>query len=650
MTLLDDVGPRRSVRAGIVATVALPIVIAVIRALHRHWFPIGDDALLYIRVHDVFTSHHPLLGSWTSASLSVGTNMNNPGPIYQDLLAPIAHMFSPGPGAAIGVGAANIGAIVGVSASARHVGGWAMQRWMLLAAAALSWTMGSELLFDLWQAHALLLPFLCLLVLLVGISLGRARCVPWALAVASVLVQTHISYAYIIGTLTPFAILLAWWDHRPLSRARLVEGLRSRTSIISVVVVLVVWAQSFVEQLFGEGDGNLSRLASNSGGGDVHLGVRYATKLVAAVVALPPWWLRSGFSTSAPSTRLTQTADGPVLIVPGVPRLAVALLAVVVLVGALAALSIACRRAGLRLQSNAAALAGVGVVTGIVCLSLVTIGTVGLAAHHVRWLWPFAVFVQVVLVWALVSLVLARVRRPRLHRLLTPALLALTAAFTIVNLPYCAQQEGPVADEEAMPALRDVFPKLGVLAAVQPVLYDITNLRVFEPYSSAIMMRLQQLDIEFRVSDEAMVRQLGNGRRADGTETTRIFQLEGSQALLFQGPGCPVAVADALSDAETTQANDAAEQLAAGLIGGTISVPSTSLSADDRALLDAATSGDITAARRAVYEGYLARWSADGLDVDVGAQVPDLPTAFVLIDRWVGSTYGVFADSTALCG
>ena len=35
-----------------------------------------------------------------------------------------------------------------------------MQRWMLLACAALTWAMGSELLIDIWQAHALLLPFL----------------------------------------------------------------------------------------------------------------------------------------------------------------------------------------------------------------------------------------------------------------------------------------------------------------------------------------------------------------------------------------------------------------------------------------------------------------------------------------------------------
>jgi len=658
-----DPGPSRPVRAAVVAVVVLPIVVAVVRALRHHWFPIGDDALLYIRVHDVFTGHHPLLGSWTSASLSVGTNMNNPGPIYQDLLAPVAHVFSPGPGAAIGVGLANIAAIVGVSAGARHIGGWAMQRWLLLACAALSWTMGSELLFDLWQAHALLLPFLAYLVLLVGISIGRTRCIPWAIAVASVLVQTHISYAYILGTLTPFALLLVWWDHRPLTRAAIRTGLRSRTALVSVVVFVVLWVQSFVEQLFGEGQGNLSRLAANSGGGDVHVGIGNATKIVAAIVALPPWWLRRGFSTTVPSTKLTDTPGGARLIIPSLPGAAVSVLAIVVLVALLVLLALRCRRAGLVLQSNAAVLAAAGVAMAIVCLTLLTVGRGGLAAHHVRWVWPFAVFVQIVVAWAAVSLLVHHLPdRPRLDRLVTPAVIALASVFTILNLPFHAENEGPVADRAAMPALRHIFPELGVLAGVQPVVYDTSTLRVFEPYSSAVMMRLQQLGIEFRVTDEAMVRQLGNGRRADGTETTTIFQLEGSQALLFAGPGCPVAVANGLSDTDATHAHDVAELLAGGLVGGTISIDPSTLSTDEIALLDAATGGDLVAARRAVLEGHLTTWVRAGL-ATVDPSLPQavaatldgdardgLEPAFDLVDRWVISTYGVFARSPQLCG
>ena len=66
--------------------------------------------------------------------------------------------------------------------------------------------MGSELLIDIWQAHALLLPFLAYLVLMVGMADGQARWVPWAAAVASLLVQTHISYVYVLAVVTAAAL------------------------------------------------------------------------------------------------------------------------------------------------------------------------------------------------------------------------------------------------------------------------------------------------------------------------------------------------------------------------------------------------------------------------------------------------------------
>lgn len=123
----DQTAPRRRVpdliRAGCVALVILPVVTSVLRSLRTDWFPIGDNALLYIRARDVWTAHHPLLGSWTSASLSFGENVNNPGSMYDWLIAPWAHLMSPGPAAAIGVAVVNIACIVGISIVSRRVGG-----------------------------------------------------------------------------------------------------------------------------------------------------------------------------------------------------------------------------------------------------------------------------------------------------------------------------------------------------------------------------------------------------------------------------------------------------------------------------------------------------------------------------------------------
>lgn len=644
-------GPGRWARLAVVVVVVLPIIAAVVRALRRHWFPIGDDALLYIRVRDVATNHHPLLGSWTSASLSVGEHMNNPGPIYQDLVAPFAHAFSPGPGAAIGVGSVNVAAIVAMSAISRRIGQWRTQRWFLLAGAALSWTMGSELLFDIWQAHALMLPFLLYLVLLIAVAEAKAWAVPWVLGIASLLVQTHISYAYILVLLTPVAIVLAWYDNRPVPLQSMRSALRSRTAAVSGAVVGVLWAQPIIEQLFGEGRGNLVRLATNSGGGDVTVGFGNAAKIVAGVVALPPWWLRNGFSSSVPSTRFTDTADGQVLVVPGLPGATITVIALAALIGTLVLLARACRRIGQRTAANACVLAAAGTLMTVVCVGLLTVGVVGLAAHHVRWVWTLAVFVHVIIAWAVVTLATHRWSAAVLPRLVDPAVLLAIGVLAAANIPFYAQKQGPVSDAGSMPAMREIFTQLAPLADDDPIIFRTDNVRVFEPYSATVMMRLQELGIEFRVTDEGMVRQLGNNRRADGTETTTIFQLERSAALLYEGPACRFAVADAVTGTEAAAASDAAGRLAIGLTDGTIDV--VGLPEEERVRADAAANGDLAAARSLVYEGYLGRWSADAV-ADVSGLTPAPPfatwgEAFLAIDRWVSSTYGLFAESPVIC-
>ena len=149
-----------------------PVVVLVVGRRHRSdrrgpwrvvsegWIPIGDNAYFAIRARDVFTEHHPLLGTWTSASQSLGVDVNNPGPLFFDLLA-IPAKIDGDIGLAIGVAIVNVLCIIGIAVFA------APHRWRarpsslaMVLAAGLAWTMGSELLFDPWQPHSLLFPFL----------------------------------------------------------------------------------------------------------------------------------------------------------------------------------------------------------------------------------------------------------------------------------------------------------------------------------------------------------------------------------------------------------------------------------------------------------------------------------------------------------
>jgi hypothetical protein len=624
----------------------LPVVTAIARSLRRDWFPIGDNALLYLRAADVFTEHHPLLGSWSSASLAFGVNVNNPGAIYDLLIAPFARTLPPGPGAAIGVGAVNIASIIGIAMISRYVGGWRMQSWMIAASAALAWAMGSELLIDMWQANALLLPSLLFLVLLVGCTAGRPVCFPWAVFVGSVLLQTHISYAYILGMLVVGALVTGWFVHRP-SASDVWRELRSRTALVSVGVFLVVWFPSFYEQLFGEGQGNLSRLATNSGGGDLSLGAANATRITGAIVAMPPWWTRWGFSSTVPNaTPLTRTATGTTIEVQGIPGVGIAIIALLVVFGILAVLTVAVHRRGLVAATCGAALAAISIPATVVSLSLLTIGTVGLSSHHVRWVWAISVLITFTIAWLCTELWVAR--QGTSDRWWTGTAVGLTIVLSLANLVYLAHSVGPVARYADMAAMRRIFPEIGVLADHDPVLFDTSNIRVFEPYSATMMMRMQELGIEFRVTDEGLVRQLGDSRRADGTETTTVFQLEGVEALNYGGPACTIGIASAFSAAEDADIKITADRLAAALADGDIVVDEAALDETDPIdQLAAARDGDSKAAWLLVIDGSLARWVDEGIATSTDGA--DLAPDMERIMRRTISTYGLFAEGPWDC-
>ncbi len=191
----------------VVVVAIVPIVVATVRALARGWVAIGDNGLLLLRTQDVATANHPLLGTWTSASLSAGRAINNPGPLWFDALAPFVKVAGPSVGFAVGVMVANIAAVVLAAWAARRVGGELAMVLVTALSAGLAWSMGSELLYDAWQPHAMLLPFWALLILLWALASGQLWTLPWVLGVASLLVQTHLAFAYVVAIIGGAAIV-----------------------------------------------------------------------------------------------------------------------------------------------------------------------------------------------------------------------------------------------------------------------------------------------------------------------------------------------------------------------------------------------------------------------------------------------------------
>jgi hypothetical protein len=640
------------------AAVLLPIVVAVVRALVHGWFPIGDAALLAIRAYDVGTSHNPLLGSWTSASFALGIDVNNPGPLYPDLLAPFmwtfGRAFGIGTATAIGVGTINAAAALGTALVGARVGGWRTERWMLLLVAALTWSMGSELLIDIWQPHALLLPFCAFVALTIAISCGDVIMLPVWAAVASLIVQTHVAYVYAVGVLVvvvAVALVLqlraARGDERWVSVARRV--LRAKAFLWTLVVLGLAWIQPLWEQLFGKGEGNLQRLATHAGEGDLTVGAGTAVKIVSAVVALPPWWTRGGFEDSIRNTPLTDTADGPRLFVPDLPSGALAVVGLLVVVGSLIALIASLRHPDQRPALMACVVSLAMLVVAVAGLSVQAVTRTGLGSHQVRWLFGLSVIVHVSILWGAVEWAARRWSRANLFgRWLDIGLGVVLAALTLANVPFYAHDLGPTADRDAQATLERTFDDIDRFDPAGPVVYDIDNLTPFEPYSTAVMMRLRQRGIEFRFSDEPMLRQMGEQRRADGTEVAHLRQFQRAEALLHDGDGCIVSLRSGLSPADEEAADALIAAAADDLASGDVTVDVEGLPDDVSRFVQSAVGGNHDDAFRIVVSSLL----PDLVDQGRLQPTPAITAAIdehSLIEDRVNSTLLVTATPATAC-
>lgn len=534
-----DVGPAAGVepspdgrwvnRLAVACVVAavLPLLVAAIRAVIDDWVAVGDDAYFALRAQDVLTEHHPWLGSWTSASATTGINTNNPGPLYFDLLA-LPTRLAGDAGLAVGVALLNVASVLGIAAVARRVAGPTGVVVAMLAATGLGWAMGSALLVDPWQPHALVFPFLAFLMLTWAMAAGDLVMLPWAAGVASLLVQTHVGYAVVIPLFVGWAVValgLRQWRARrdepetwPDRRRRL-----WRVAGASATVAALCWAQPLYEQLVGPGRGNLGLLAEAARVEQPRVGLGESPRYLAEVLAFPPWWGRPSFTESVLPTSGEDVLPSRPLSVLGV------LLIVGVLVVALAVARRWRERVG---EAPAAAVATglVGVAIALVSVTTLTVGLFDVAAHHVRWLWPLGTFVTFAVVLAAVSVVGSA--GPRSARLGMATVATAVLALALANLPAMNAEVGPPADAAAMATIRGITPGLRSLDGEVGVYIDLTGQRFAEPYTWAVMSELQRLGVPWYTDDTVTLRQVGPSRELDGKAeaSVRLYLREGEAA------------------------------------------------------------------------------------------------------------------------
>jgi hypothetical protein len=492
-----------------VVVALLPVAVASARAIDRGWVPVSDNAFIAIRVRDVLTDHHPLLGTGSSASLTAGTELNHPGPLLFDVLAAPATLFNSGAGLALGVALVNGLAVLGIATVARRRGGPLLVTAAMAITAALCWTMGSELLFDPWQPHSQLLPFLCFLMLAWSITCGDLAALPWAVGVGSLVLQTHLSYAVLVPALGAWAVLGLVLELR--RRRRLDPGswpmLRRRARWAATVggaVLAVCWAQPLVEQFTSDGKGNLSRLVEGNSADTT--GFRLGVQLVASVASVPPWWLR-------PSLR-EAWLPSPALVQADLPSLSLAAASLAVLAALLVWCARATRRRRDREASRAVATAAVALLAGLATAGRVPLGPVGIPPHQFRWLWPLAAFVSFALVATLARWL---ARGPTRLASLVGAFALATAVLAALNLPTSTQAVGVNTPEWSIPVVRELGRQMTALEGKGPLLVDDLVQQAFnDPYGTAVLAELQRRGVPFVVDDPGLVRQLGPGRRFNG--------------------------------------------------------------------------------------------------------------------------------------
>ncbi len=515
---------RRFELTAALAVAASPVVVATSRAVHRGWIPMGDNAYFTVRSRDVFTDHHPLVGAWSSGSAAVGVDVNNLGPLQFDLLAIPIRALGFGPGTAIGVALTNLVAIamIVVLLHRRPIAGGAW--WGALLASATAWTLGSELLFEPRQHHALVLPFLAFMVGVVASVDGDRWAVPATAFGASLVAQTHLSFLVPVAVISAVgAVLLAVRHWRA-------GGWRAPL-LVTAGVAVAAWTQPLVEQVT-RNPGNLSAVLDAGQVEQASYGGSHAVRALADVLVPPSGWWRGSFRAFDPAE--------------GLPDITWALLGVGATMVSVTALALLAHRRGRHTSATWLIVAlGALVASFLAATTSPSGGPFGPVAGNFRYLWPVATLTTVGVVQAAVHHLPARARAA------VPAVvIGLTLLLVVASAPVSYQSPGPEADARLIPVARDLFDQVRHADLPGPVVVDRRGLYFGEPYTYVVVGAIQEAGVGFALAAPIDWRRFGDARRPHGQVTGRVTFRTGSEALEAMQGARLVARASALPDAD----------------------------------------------------------------------------------------------------
>jgi hypothetical protein len=238
--------------AALVPLVASAISMAV--RVGTEYRPQADQAWIEMQIRDI--GHFPvLLGPYSRFGWF------HPGPLlYYVLWLPYRLTGSTSVSLVIGALVVNAVAITGIALIAKRRGGLTLLLITLLLLGLFERALGAQFLRDVWNPSITVLPLALLVFLAWTASAGDVWAVPIAAGVATFLVQTHVSYGLVTGTICLGAVVgLVITERRrgPASAARRRTYLWG--AVITAGVLVVLWLPVVVQQLFRD-PGNVGQL------------------------------------------------------------------------------------------------------------------------------------------------------------------------------------------------------------------------------------------------------------------------------------------------------------------------------------------------------------------------------------------------------
>lgn len=391
--------------AALVLALAIPFVASTLKAFDVDWTPTGDEALITMRVREVFSAHPPLIGQPSTADQYSGVDPpHHPGPIQFYLLAPVVALLGSDVGMLVGVAAINLLAVLVVPWVAFRRGGPALGIWAAVVVSTIAWAQGLAVLTDNISSNAGGIPLLALTALAWGVADRDIRLVPAAAFAFAYVAQQHLAIVGValgIGSWAAVGIVVAvviWWrtrseavdtDTEPESEPAGEDGPWPWV-IGGFVVSLLAWLPVLADQFFGQG--NLSRMAGFAGSGEREsLGFGSGLTQALRALGLPPVLFRTDL------TGAHMIADLSIVGVVSGLLVAAALVATVVW-----------RRRSCRAHATLAAttlvLAAVGAFNG----ASVPDSLESLRINFYRWMFVVSVGVCLSLGWAVARLVSER--------------------------------------------------------------------------------------------------------------------------------------------------------------------------------------------------------------------------------------------------